>query len=118
MQEGQTIIIILYSQGGTHSGRQLIDKTKQAAVVAGSRPKILNHDARAVFLGQLHLEMPFEAIRAPGTKNHTSFGQIEPEGKFIGHIVTIYGQDLVPGQEADRFRGGTSFYFKNPDSLF
>ena len=66
LQEGQTRIVILKIQGGTHSRRHLVDKTENTLVAAGTvvaHQTIFKFYAKVIIILFLDLQKPFFPIR-------------------------------------------------------
>ena len=68
LQEGQTRIVILKIQGGTHSRRHLIDEAENAVVAAGTvliHELVLECDADFLVILFFDFQVPFLAVLFP-----------------------------------------------------
>ena len=68
LQEGQTRIVILKIQGGTHSRRHLIDEAENAVVAAGTvliHELVLECDADFLVVLFFNLQIPFFPVFLP-----------------------------------------------------
>ena len=68
LQEGQTRIVILKIQGGTHSRRHLIDEAENAVVAAGTvliHELVLEYDADFLVILFFDFQVPFLAVLFP-----------------------------------------------------
>ena len=105
LQEGQTRIVILKIQGGTHSRRHLIDEAENAVVAAGTvliHELVLECDADFLVILFFDFQVPFLAVLFPDR---------EFQIRVVGLEVVI--EDVLDDfpVHAEQFFGNTARFY-------
>ena len=114
LQEGQTRIVILKIQGGTHSRRHLIDETENAVVAAGTvliHELVLECDADFLVVLFFNLQIPFFPVFLPDREFQIGVVGLEMVIKNVLDFFPVDTKQFVSRFQFKLFGNTARFYF-------
>mgnify|MGYP007000004623 FL=1 len=114
LQEGQTRIVILKIQGGTHSRRHLIDEAENAVVAAGTvliHELVLECDADFLVVLFFNLQIPFFPVFLPDREFQIRVVGLEVVIEDVLDNFPVHAEQFISRFEFQFFGNTARFYF-------
>ena len=116
LQEGQTRIVILKIQGGTHSRRHLIDEAENAVVAAGTvliHELVLECDADFLVILFFDFQVPFLAVLFPDREFQIRVVGLEVVIEDVLDDFPVHAEQFISRFEFQFFGNTARFYCLN-----
>lgn len=113
LQEGQTRIVILKIQGGTHSRRHLIDEAENAVVAAGTvliHELVLECDADFLVILFFDFQVPFLAVLFPDREFQIRVVGLEVVIEDVLDDFPVHAEQFISRFEFQFFGNTARFY--------
>ena len=113
LQEGQTRIVILKIQGGTHSRRHLIDEAENAVVAAGTvliHELVLEYDADFLVILFFDFQVPFLAVLFPDREFQIRVVGLEVVIEDVLDDFPVHAEQFIARFEFQFFGNTARFY--------